>query len=659
MIGEDPAAVGLIRSAEEVTSEWLSGALGHNLRGFTLDAIGTGQLSSTYRVTIDADAEPRTVVLKLADADADVRATGIALGLYEREIRFYRDVAGRITSDALAQCHAAVFDGESGYFTLLVEDVSPAQVGDQIAGCTLEQARLVVRELARVHAPVVEDPELAGWLDKPAPVNQTLVGQMLPAYYERFGDRISDEHRAVIVGYLQSLDAWLADRSEPRGIVHGDYRLDNMLFGEQGAAHSLTIIDWATLTWGPVTADLAYFLGGSLTTEDRRAHEHELVRLYHDELVAAGVSMFDWEACWRGYRRLSFGGVLMALVAPLIVSQTERGDDMFMTMLARHCDQVTDLDAISLLAEAARPEPLRVKPDDEGRHSPGGEEYWNESWYLDAVSEDGALGAYVRVGLVPNLGHTVYTAYIVGADRPAIAILDYAAQLPGEGLAIANDRFRSDLICEEPLKRFRATIAGSGESFNDHSAPLRGQAGEPVAVELDLVWETEGEPYQYRIATRYEMPCRVSGTIKIGDEVLQLNGPGQRDHSWGPRDWWAMDWTWLSAHLDDDTRIQGIELRFPELPAIGLGYEQQAGVVTELEAVKVDYAIAENRLVGTTRTEIAPTGTQLEFAPIAFGALRIEAPDGRVCEFPRAMARVSTPDGRTGLGWIEWGHNLS
>lgn len=119
-----------------------------------------------------------------------------------------------------------------------------------------------------------------------------------------------------------------------------------------------------------------------------------------------------------------------------------------------------------------------------------------------------------------------------------------------------------------------------------------------------------------------------------------------------------MDWTWLSAHLDDGTRIQGVQLRFPELPAMAFGYEQRAGAVTEIAGLDVDYAIAGDRLVRATSAAITPTGTQLKFEPIAFGALRIEAPDGRVCEFPRAMARVRTADGRAGLGWIEWGHNL-
>ena len=96
----------------------------------------------------------------------------------------------------------------------------------------------------------------------------------------------------------------------------------------------------------------------------------------------------------------------MAIVASMLVERTERGDEMFMTMLARHSQHALDLDADELLAAAdsAPAPPLRPAPHDEGRHAPGSEPLWNESWYFDAIARDGSIGAYVRVGLLPAAG---------------------------------------------------------------------------------------------------------------------------------------------------------------------------------------------------------------------------------------------------------------
>ncbi|WP_187776400.1 DUF7064 domain-containing protein [Antrihabitans cavernicola] len=643
----------LIRSADDLTADWLSNALGRAVRTFEVTPVGTGQSSSTYRITIDAGD---SVILKVADPDPAVRKTGVVTGNYEREIHFYADVAHRLPQETLSHCFVAEYDTTEGYFTLLIEDAAPARAGDQVACCTVEEARLVVRELARLVGAVVEEPDLT-WLDTPWPVNRTLLGMMLPSYFQRFGDRITAEQRAVITTFAAGFDTWAEDRTEPRSIVHNDFRLDNMLFGEPGTQRELAIVDWATLKWGSITSDLAFFIGGNLSLADRRAHEQGLVRAFHDELVANGLADFTFEDCWRGYRWMSFYGVMLSVCAPLVVTQTERGDQLFLTMVERHSQHVIDLGALDLLGDE-HSKNLQVKPEDEGRHDTTGERYWNESLYLDAIDESGKVGAYVRVGLVPNLGHTVYTAYIVGEGRPPVALIDYEAPLPVSGFDVTNDKFTANLVIEEPLHRVRATFAGTGESYDDPSAPLRGESGDPVAVEMDLVWETTGLPYMYQLTTRFEMPCRVTGTVRVGDELLTIDGPGQRDHSWGDRNWWSMDWTWASAHLDDDTRMQTVELRVPGLPVAAVGYEQHDGSLTEISATDTAYEIGGNRLPGRTQMTLDPTGSRYEWEPITFAPLRIASPDGRVCEFPRAMARVTTPDGRTGLGWLEWGHNV-
>src|SRR6202035_1189744 len=173
--------------------------------------------------------------------------------------------------------------------------------------------------------------------------------------------------------------------------VHGDFRLDNMLFGAPGSPRPLTVVDWQTVAWGGAMTDAAYFIGSGLEIDERRAHERELFGEYFDALAGHGVEGIESEDCWSEYRRLTFAGILMAIVASMLVERTERGDEMFMAMLARHSQQALDLDAEELLAGSApaRPAPLRPAPHDEGPHEPGPEQLWNESWYFDAIAPDG------------------------------------------------------------------------------------------------------------------------------------------------------------------------------------------------------------------------------------------------------------------------------
>ncbi len=666
----DPPSI--IRTVDELNAAWLARALGSGpIASLAAEEIGTGQMSESHRISIayedpEQQVGPATIVLKLAAADAGSRATGVGLGIYAREIRFYEQLAPRI-GGPLPTCALARYDELEGWFTLLLEDAADAEVGDQIAGCSVERARLAMDALARLHAPVLGDPTLAAtdWLNQPSPVSQALVSQLLPAFLERYDGRIADEHRALCERFVSGLDAWLADRRAPLGLVHGDFRLDNLLFGRPGAPRPLTVLDWQTVGWGGAMTDAAYFLGGGLALEDRRREERGLFGGYHEELLAQGAETPPLEDCWEEYRRHSFGGVLMAIVASMLVERTQRGDEMFVTMLARHAQHALDLEAERLLPSsdtgAAPPlPPLRAAPEDEQRHAPGPEQLWNESWYFDAIAADGSLGLWVRIGLYPNLGRCWYTALICGARRPTIAVVDFAAPLPDEqGLRTQTDALRADHRCETPLERFTVELEAIGEAHEDPAALLRGEPGRPLPVALDLRWRTAGFPYAYRLTTRYEIPCTVTGTIRVGDETIELTqAVGQRDHSWGTRDWWSMDWLWSAGHLDDGTHLHAVELRLPGAPRLGAGYLQRPdGELIELARVAASEQLASDGLVTSARLSLAPPGLEVQVEPLAHAPLRLVAPDGRVSSFPRAICRIRCADGRTGLAWVEWNLN--
>jgi hypothetical protein len=654
-----PSHATFIRTPEEITSDWLGAVLGRaRLEVTGTVPIGTGQMSQNHRVTFTVGGgRPETVVVKLASDDPTSRATGVGLGLYLREVSLYRHLAARLDGP-LPACHFAEYDEAEGWFTLVLEDIIGAEQGDQIAGCSVEEARIALRELGRLHAPVLGDFALAAadYLNQANPTDQIVVAQLLAGFLERYADRVAPEHVAVCKRFVGVFDAWMADLRPPLGLVHGDYRLDNLLFGND----TCKVVDWQTVSWGPAMRDAAYFIGGSLSVGNRRAHEQELFRLYYDELLARGVQDLSWEQCWEEYRRQTFYGIFMTVAASMLVVRTERGDEMFMTWLERNAQQVLDLDALSLLpdASAERPPALQPAPEDEGCHAPGPEPLWNESWYFDGVSDAGDLGVYTRIGRLPNQDSCLYTACICGPGRPSIMLVDSNAPLPAiddDTQAIDIAGLRAEHHCEEPLRRLRATLQGTAQAHTDASAPLRGEQGEPVDVAFDLVWETDGVPYAWRQSTRYEIPCRVTGAVRIGEEEIAFTGSGQRDHSWGPRDWWAVDWMWSALHLEDGTRTHAVGV--PQMPGYGVGYVQKDGELAEIESVHASAEVAGNGLFTSTTIVSSPDELKIDVEPVAYGAILLEAPDGRVSHFPRAMCRARTGDGRAGTGWVEWNRN--
>jgi hypothetical protein len=110
----------------------------------------------------------------------------------------------------------------------------------------------------------------------------------------------------------------------------------------------VVVVDWQTVKIGPGLSDVAYFIGSALMPRDRREHEEDLVRSYHESLSAGGVDL-AWDDCWTWYRRYSFDGLLMSIIASMLVTQTPRSDDMFMAMANRHGHQAIDLRASELI----------------------------------------------------------------------------------------------------------------------------------------------------------------------------------------------------------------------------------------------------------------------------------------------------------------------
>lgn len=350
----------MIERPGDLTVGWLTAAIGAGrVDGFTVERIGTGQMSECYRIGLSYEERsrgPSSVVLKVAATDPISRQTGLALGLYEREVRFYAEVAPGLSarSGPIAHCYHRAHEPETGFFTLLLDDAAPAEVGDEIRGATLAEATLALSQLGRLHAPLIGSETLAeaDWLNRETPVNQELITALYAGFDDRYGDAITAGQRDVCRRLVDAFDAYAAQESgRLKGLVHGDYRLDNMLFGRPGSLRELTVVDWQTVTWGPAMTDVAYFLGCALPTEVRRTHYDELLTAYHRGLGPQPPQTSD--EVREGVRRQSFFGVMMTIVSSMLVVRTDRGDEMFMTMLERHCSHVLDTGALDELPRIA------------------------------------------------------------------------------------------------------------------------------------------------------------------------------------------------------------------------------------------------------------------------------------------------------------------
>ena len=289
----------------------------------------------------------------------------------------------------------------------------------------------------------------------------------------------------------------------------------------------------------------------------------------------------------------------------------------------------------------------------EFRHEPDDNPLWNESWYFDFAADDGSLGGYVRLGLVPGQNVAWFWAYLVGEDRPLVAVRDHDVPLPrGKTLEIRTSGLWSALHCETPDEHWSIGLEAFGVALDDPAEAYRQERGERVALGLDLEWEGDAPVFPYPGISRYEQACRVHGEVLVGDDRIAFEGSGERDHSWGRRDWWAFPWTWTSGRLEDDTAFHAVRVGAGE-QAYQTGFVTKAGSLEPLTSVEVATTKGDDGL--PTAATFRLDELELAVEPLRHAPVLVIAPDGRRSRFPRTLCRYTDrAGGRSGWGWTEW-----
>ena len=370
---------------EHLTPEWLDAVLreeGHLSASRVVDlqvepiGEGLGFVGQVLRLRPRYDqaepGAPTSLIAKLPGTVAKNRGAVEAGQGFEREIRFFREWASGCGL-ATPRCYLTLMDPDpkeahrardrerleklplwlislltsvgtrlAGHsrrrYLLLIEDLAPRPMGDQIAGCDFDQARRLARDLAHLHASFWGDARLEAashWLPG---LNGT--PRLARAVYRRGRSRFLKESASFLPeGFIEAVD-WVYDHIEPVldaigtapcTLLHGDFRLDNLFWDESGTF----AVDWQSVARGRGVLDWSYFVLGSLQESCGEVEEEALLAEYHASLVASGVSDYDLDRCRRDYDlcklAVAYGNVA---AAHLIDIEGERGDELL--RLIRH-----------------------------------------------------------------------------------------------------------------------------------------------------------------------------------------------------------------------------------------------------------------------------------------------------------------------------------
>ena len=352
-------------AVEKITDTWLtqvlikSGRLNPAARVVDVqrEPCGTGQLGDSYRFRLAYDpalAGPATLVGKFASKDPTSRDFGSRSGYYRSEIGFYTDLAPRLSMSIPTAVHASLASNLTD-FVLLMEDLAPARQVDQLLGCNADESARVLEQAAALHAASWHDGSLAAtdWLQGPVGIFTHVTDNfaaVVNGFPELCGDLVPESDLREAARLIEYADAWKQIFSDPQCLWHSDLRADNVLFEASSGNKPVVVLDWQGLGFGRGTIDVAYWIGTSMTTENRRVHERELVAHYHAALVGHGVTDYSADRCWDDYRAHAIHGLQVGVFGLGAVKRTPRGDQMWKVWIERTAAQVRDLDSFDALA---------------------------------------------------------------------------------------------------------------------------------------------------------------------------------------------------------------------------------------------------------------------------------------------------------------------
>jgi hypothetical protein len=347
-------------SMDAVDTGWLSEVLGAEVASVEKVTIGQGIgiLGELARCTLTyapGSSGPATVVAKLPSPHAENRGVAMHFRFYEREVRFYQELADQARIGT-PRCYFAVIVLERAEFALILEDLGDGRFGDQVAGLSLEDAEAALRGLAGLHAGAWGDPKLEKleWL---LPINHAInrsaqdrYQATWPTFVDRFADAITEDERRlgewISTRFYDVLDRLMAP---PLTIGHGDFRADNLVF-DRDTGELQAVCDWQIVGKGHGGAfDVAYLLGASVEPALLRANLSSLLGTYHASLVAQGVDGYDLDALIADMRL----GALVCLLYPVNAADldlaNERGVALVRRMSSGYFGLATELDAASAL----------------------------------------------------------------------------------------------------------------------------------------------------------------------------------------------------------------------------------------------------------------------------------------------------------------------
>lgn len=326
---------------------------------------------------------------------------------------------------------------------------------------------------------------------------------------------------------------------------------------------------------------------------------------------------------------------------------------------------------------------IRLQPEDEYMHPIEAASNFNESMYINLFDHQQQCGGWFRVGNRPNEGHAEMSFCFYLPDGKVAFMFQRAKIDNNDALAAGGMQF--EVI--EPFKTLKVRYTGPAvllENPQDMDNPKAAFSNNPkidASAEITFTGMTpvyggeavdengtpiEEDPDESFARGHYEQHMTGTGTVTIGEERIELNGFGLRDHSWGPRYWQNLYWyRWLPMVFNHEFAINVSIVRMASgrHHMWGMVYDTRNGEPAEydlIESAEISSVLDEHNQAQSQQASLVTVsgrryelkGKSLALIPLR-NRRQTDSGEWRNTRITEAMSRFEC-DGLVGYGMSEY-----
>ena len=304
--------------------------------------LGAGNTGTTVKASLEYETEdskaPKSVVCKFHPADQTHIEAIKSAGVFLTEANVQKLFSEHCEA-AIPDCYFVAVSQDGSQFNLVCEDLSEqCELGDQIAGCSIVEARAAVIELAKLHRQFWNEPRLNDleWIRPRMPFPENA----LELLDDRLRKLLTEEQHDIVSRATPRIHDWLAHTPDNQTLIHVDCRVDNMLFDHSNAkSPQAYLIDFALVSVGDAVADVAYLLTSSLSPEDRQISELDLLEV-HTREIAMKDPAWTIDQAIGSYRENIVSSLYLTMTAAMRMPDDPRSRMVLTRLFERNCAAV-------------------------------------------------------------------------------------------------------------------------------------------------------------------------------------------------------------------------------------------------------------------------------------------------------------------------------